>query len=357
MSKKPLSFYSKFKRNTGALIGSFIILLACIVAVFAYALAPDDSPYANRMILELATVSPGHEQSVIEIKPIHENAVSVWDHWVSGKPNAVRYIPISSFTEIGDTIYAQKTIDIGISEPIVISKTISGQTAKIKKIKFLLGSDRFGRDIWSRLLLGTRVSLGVGSVAVLISVLIGFLLGAFAGYYRGRIDAVVSWLIQVVWSLPSVLLVFAITMALGKGLWVVYVAVGLTLWVNVARLVRGQVLSIREMSYVEAARAMGLSSLTILFRHILPNLAGPLIVVAAGNFASAILLEAGLSFLGIGVQAPQPSWGLMIKEHYNFLITQKPLLAIIPGIAIMLLVLAFNLVGNGLRDAFDVKGG
>jgi peptide/nickel transport system permease protein len=118
-------------------------------------------------------------------------------------------------------------------------------------------------------------------------------------------------------------------------------------------MVRGQVMSIREMNYVEAARAMGVSSFRILYRHIIPNISGPLIVIAAGNFASAILLEAGLSFLGIGVQSPQPSWGLMIKEHYNFLITQKPLMAIIPGLTIMLLVLAINLTGNGLRDAFD----
>ena len=202
-------------------------------------------------------------------------------------------------------------------------------------------------------MLGARVSLGVGIIAVFISTIIGLFLGSLAGYYRGRTDAVISWLIQVVWTLPSVLLVFAITLSLGKGLWVIYVSVGLTLWVNVARLVRGQVMAIREMNYIEAARAMGLSSVRIIYKHILPNISGPLIVVAAGNFATAILLEAGLSFLGIGVQPPQPSWGFMIKEHYNFLITQKPLLAIIPGVAIMTLVLAFNLVGNGLRDALD----
>ncbi|HMP88439.1 MAG TPA: ABC transporter permease, partial [Lacibacter sp.] len=221
---------------------------------------------------------------------------------------------------------------------------------------FWLGTDKFGRDILSRLLIGTRVSLGVGAVAVLLSLTIGIFLGALAGYYRGRTDALVMWLVNVVWSMPTLLLVFGITLALGKGYWQVFFAVGLTLWVNVARLVRGQVLALRELSYVEAARAMGFSQARIIIRHILPNILGPVLVIAAGNFATAIVIEAGLSFLGLGVQPPQPSWGLMMKEHYNFIITNNPVLALAPGLAIMLLVLAFNLLGNGLRDALDVRG-
>jgi peptide/nickel transport system permease protein len=127
------------------------------------------------------------------------------------------------------------------------------------------------------------------------------------------------------------------------------------MWVSVARLIRGQVMAIKEMEYVLAARALGLKDSRIILRHILPNILGPVLVIAAGNFATAIIVEAGLSFLGIGIQPPQPSWGLMIKENYNFIITHNPLLALIPGFAIMLLVLAFNLLGNGLRDAVDVK--
>jgi peptide/nickel transport system permease protein len=151
------------------------------------------------------------------------------------------------------------------------------------------------------------------------------------------------------------LLVFAITLLLGKGFWQVLIAIGLTMWVNIARIVRGQVLAQREMEYVEAARALGFSSFRIILKHILPNVMGPVLVVAASNFASAIVIEAGLSFLGIGVQPPQPSWGLMIKENFNFIITHNPMLALAPGFAIMLLVLAFNLLGNGLRDALAVK--
>jgi peptide/nickel transport system permease protein len=163
------------------------------------------------------------------------------------------------------------------------------------------------------------------------------------------------WLVNVTWSIPTLLLVFAITMALGKGFWQIFIAVGLTMWVSVARLVRGQVMAIKEMEFVEAARALGFKNSRIIIRHILPNVLGPLMVIAAGNFATAIIIEAGLSFLGIGIQPPMPSWGLMIKENYNFIITHNPLLAVIPGIAIMILVLAFNLLGNGLRDALDVK--
>jgi len=220
---------------------------------------------------------------------------------------------------------------------------------------YLLGTDNFGRDILSRIIIGTRVSLSVGLIAVIISLSIGVFLGAMAGYFRGRTDDIIMWLVNVLWSIPTLLLVFAITLLLGKGFFQVFIAVGLTMWVNVARLVRGQVLAVRELEYVEAARALGYKNGRIIFRHILPNIAGPVLVIAASNFASAIVIEAGLSFLGVGVQPPQPSWGLMIKENYNFIITNNPVLALAPGIAIMLLVLAFNLLGNGLRDALDVK--
>jgi oligopeptide transport system permease protein len=222
--------------------------------------------------------------------------------------------------------------------------------------KFFVGTDKYGRDILSRLIIGTRVSLSVGLITVLISLSVGIFLGAVAGYFRGRTDNIVMWLINVIWSIPTLLLVFAITLLLGKGFWQVFIAVGLTMWVNVARLVRGQVMVTKELQYVEAGKVLGFSHFRIIARHILPNIFGPILVIAASNFASAIVIEAGLSFLGVGVQPPQPSWGLMIKENYNFIITQNPMLALAPGFAIMLLVLSFNLLGNGLRDALNVRG-
>jgi len=159
----------------------------------------------------------------------------------------------------------------------------------------------------------------------------------------------------VVWAIPTLLLVFAIALALGRGFWQIFVAVGLTMWVDAARVIRGQVMSLREMLYIEAARSLGFSHFRTILLHILPNVLGPLMVVAAANFATAILIEAGLSFLGIGVQPPTPSWGGMLSENYGYIIGANPFLAIIPGLAIMLMVLAFNVVGNGLRDALDVR--
>ncbi|MBE0640953.1 MAG: ABC transporter permease, partial [Bacteroidales bacterium] len=195
----------------------------------------------------------------------------------------------------------------------------------------------------------------VGFISVMISLILGIFLGSVAGYFKGWVDDLIVWIINVVWSIPTLLLVIAITFALGKGFWQVFVAVGLTMWVEVARVVRGQVLSIREKEYVEAGRALGYSNSRLIFKHILPNVMAPVIVISAANFASAILLEAGLSFLGIGVQPPMPSWGTMIRENYAYIILDKAYLAMLPGLAIMTLVLAFMILGNALRDALDVR--
>lgn len=160
---------------------------------------------------------------------------------------------------------------------------------------------------------------------------------------------------NVIWSLPSLLLVIAISFALGKGFWQIFIAVGLSTWVDVSRLVRGQVMALKEAEFVEAARALGFPTFRILTRHMLPNIAGPVLVIASANFASAILLETGLSFLGFGAQPPMASWGGMIKENYGYIVMDAAYLAILPGMAIMLTVYAFNLMAIGLSDAFKVK--
>ena len=349
--------WRRLKKNKAAIAGMVVIAAAFIIAVFAYFVSPDSSPNANRMIVEIGGRKPGFRQQFFLLPKEGMIAKqSFFERVLSGKNDIYEFIPIQGYVWRTDSVIVNKYIDESITERIAYPITSSdNENKQIVLKKFLLGTDKYGRDILSRLIIGVRVSLAVGLVTVLLSLLIGVFLGSVAGYFRGRTDDVIMWFINVVWSIPTLLLVFAITLVLGKGFWQVFIAIGLTTWVNVARLIRGQVLGIKQLEYVEAGRALGYSSARIIARHILPNVMGPVIVIAASNFASAIVIEAGLSFLGVGVQPPQPSWGLMIKENYNFIITQNPMLALAPGFAIMILVLAFNMLGNGLRDALHVK--
>ncbi len=355
--------YKRLKKNKGAMFGLCIIFIALFVSLFGYIIAPDNSPNADLQTVEIQAKKLGYTQQFLKIYDDVSLPETSWFTKISsGKKNNYRIIPISNYTIKNDSLLINKFIDddTSVVQYYSINQLTKNQPTHLTKKniivkKYWLGTDKFGRDILSRLIIGTRVSLAVGLIAVVIAVSIGIILGALAGYYKGKTDAVIMWIVNVTWSIPTLLLVFAITMALGKGFWQIFIAVGLTMWVPVARLVRGQVLAVKELEYVTAAKALGFTNFRIIIRHILPNILGPILVLAASTFATAIIVEAGLSFLGIGVQPPQPSWGLMIKENYNFLITNNPLLALIPGFAIMLLVLAFNLLGNGLRDAVDVK--
>ncbi|MGB0176704.1 MAG: ABC transporter permease [Owenweeksia sp.] len=338
-----------------------IIFFAFFVSVFAYFLIPDHSPYANEMHLSLANKNPGFEVQVLKVPYEEIPETGFIDRLINGSQPAYNVIPIQDYqlteTEIIYTEYAGED-EAGAEKRIPLGKFQPGgfkESEVVTKRSYLLGTDKYGRDLLSRILLGARVSFAVGFISVLISLLIGIPMGALAGYYGGWIDKVVMWFINVVWSIPTLLMVIAITLALGKGFWQVFIAVGFTMWVEVARIVRGQVLSIREKEYVQAARVLGYGDRQIIFRHILPNALAPVIVISAANFAAAILIESGLSFLGIGAQPPMPSWGGMIKDHYAYLIVDKAYLAIAPGVAIMLLVLSFMMLGNSLRDALDVR--
>ncbi len=324
------------------------------------------------MIVEIGAKPPGFGKYFLRMPRtgvVREK--TFWSALFTGREPREQLAPVNHLLFRNDSFAIVHYIDDGIQDTLLyglntlipIDKRSLSLNEKRELIgeeffeyrHFWLGTDRYGRDILSRLLIGTRVSLGVGLVAMILSLSIGVFFGAIAGYYRGRMDQIVMYLINLLWAIPTLLLVFAITLTIGKGLLQIFIAIGLTMWVSAARLIRGQVLVLREMDYIKAAQTLGLSDLRIIFHHILPNIAGPLMVIAASNFATAILIEAGLSFLGIGVQPPMPSWGLMIKEHYNFLVTNRPALALIPGVAIMLLVYAFNILGNALRDVLDVK--
>ena len=353
----------RFRKNKLALAGGLFILGTFLVACFAYLLAPDQTQYADLQTVEIQARPPGYRQLFFRepesyTEPSWSSRLEAAFWGIKQKP---RLLPVHGYTVHGDSLILNLWVDEGAGKQQYYSLHALQQiqpgsvTDFFITRRYWLGTDKFGRDVLSRLLIGARVSLGVGCIAVFISLLLGLFLGAFAGFYRGKTDNLIQWLLNVTWSIPTLLLAFAFTLALGKGFWQIFVAVGLTMWVPVARLIRGQVMALKQQEFVLAARALGFSDFRILFRHILPNCMGPLMVLLAGNFASAIIVEAGLSFLGIGIQPPQPSWGLMMKEHYNFLITHQPFLALIPGMAIMLLVLAFNLVGNGIRDALDVK--
>ncbi|GAB2839116.1 ABC transporter permease [Ferruginibacter profundus] len=354
--------WKRLKKNKGALLGLFIISIAVLLAILGYVIAPDNSPNADLQTVEIQAKKPGYTQQFLKI-PERKYWAGTWiDHLFNGEKNHYKLIPINGYKIKNDSLLINKFIDEDTSviqyysiDQLTLNHPENLVAQNIITKKYWLGTDKFGRDILSRLIIGTRVSLAVGLIAVLISLTLGIILGALAGYFKGWVDEVVMWLVNVTWSIPTLLLVFAITLAMGKGFWQIFIAVGLTMWVSVARLVRGQVMAVKELEFVQAAKALGFTNFRIIVKHILPNILGPILVIAASNFATAIIVEAGLSFLGIGVQPPQPSWGLMIKENYNFIITHNPMLALIPGFAIMLLVLAFNLLGNGLRDAVDVK--
>lgn len=306
------------------------------------------------MHLEIHSKKPGFSVVMLTIPSDQKVSQSFLSKVFYGKKNLDTEIPIKSY-EVKNEVLEYVNYTDGFTKSISLDLINNQPDEYIQQRTFYFGTDKYGRDLLSRLIIGTRISFFIGFIAVFISLLIGISLGAVAGYFGGKIDNFIMWIINITWSIPTLLLVIAITLALGKGYWQVFIAVGLTMWVKVARVVRGQVMSTKQQQYVEAAKALGFSNLRIIFKHILPNIMAPVIVISAANFAAAILIESGLSFLGIGAQPPTPSWGAIIKNHYNYIILGKPYLAVIPGLAIMLLVMAFMLIGNTLRDTLDVK--
>ncbi|MDP2918959.1 MAG: ABC transporter permease [Dehalococcoidia bacterium] len=220
--------------------------------------------------------------------------------------------------------------------------------------KHPMGTDELGRDAFARLLYGARTSLSVGIFTQFIVIVIGLPIGAISGYAGGKTDNFIMRFVDVMYAFPDILLIILLRSVLGGSIYMLFLAIGLVAWVGVSRLVRGQVLSLKSRDFVSAARAMGGMGNYITWRHLLPNSLGPVIVSITFNIPRAIFAEAALSYIGIGVQPPTPSWGAMIRDGYN-LIFAKPHLIIFPAIAIALLLLAFTFLGDGLRDALDPK--
>lgn len=345
--------WKRFKREWEGMISLGFILLVVLVSILGYLITPDSTPHCNHQQLEIALRKPGFSVEMLQVKQnIEVEKVNFLQKMLNGQPNAYQTVPISKSIDAGDSLRVQLFEQ---ADWVSYAKADLANTPIVRQ-KFRLGTDRYGRDVLSQLMLGTRVSLAVGFLSIFIALVIGITVGAIAGFYRGKVDDVLTFIINVVWSIPTLLLVIAISFALGKGFWQIFIAIGLTMWVDIARVVRGQVISLREQDFVESGKALGYSNLRIIFKHILPNITGTVIVISASNFSSAILTEAGLSFLGLGVQPPMPSWGMMMKENYAYIVLDKAYLAIVPGIAIMLLVLSFMLIGNALRNAMDVRG-
>lgn len=407
ISRSPFYYVKKrLLRNIPAVFGLSIILISILISILGYSIMPDKTPYADNRIEEISKQGPGFSAQILKVrKNLKIKKRNYFMQVLYGQESEYKAIAIERY-EIDEenlAVYAEvyssggvktgfflidvvKQIYIGSSDKLpegslnnyrydttkqeVVYLDLNENLHRISKEELIkefkaqclttrtywLGTDKAGRDMLSRLLFGVRISLGIGLISVTISFIVGVFLGSMAGFFGGWVDSFILWFMTVVWSIPGIMLVIAISLALGRGILVAFIAIGLTTWVEIARVVRGQIMSIKQKLYVEAARAMGMRNHRIIIRHILPNIIGPIIVIMTSNFASAILTEAGLSFLGLSAQPPMASWGVMVNEGFGLITAQGGFyLVFFPSSCIALMVLAFNLFGNGLRDAYDPK--
>ncbi len=321
-------------KDPGIIIGLSFVLLIAILGIFAPWIAPQ-AP--NSQTLEFRHKPPGFSGKVLNYR------------LAPGLPYIT--IAIKNISIENDHVIVTDKLDR--QQQIAITNLEGGRfETGIKSITFWLGTDQFGRDILSRIIHGARISLTIGFSASLIALVIGVILGALAGINGGRIDTIIMRLTDIMFGFPTLLFLIGITAAMEPSLNVVFMAVGLVTWPGMARLVRGQVLQLKHMEYVQSAKALGFSKTTILLKHILPNSLAPIIVTFTLGIAGAIMAEASLSFLGLGAQPPTPSWGAMINSSKDFL-RIAPWASLAPGTAIAMAVLGFNLLGDSVRDLLD----
>lgn len=328
------SVWIQLRANAAAMFGLSLITIIVGIGVLAPLFTSAD-PVSQ--ILEFRNLPPGSSGEVLIFK------------FDPGLPEQI--VPVNSVHIEGDIVHYRDRIDRSFT--LELSRVVKGDKKKLSSRRFyLLGTDHFGRDIWSRLVHGARISLVVGFSASTLSLFIGILLGAVAGYRGGLIETVIMRFTDIMFGFPTLLFLIGITAAFEPSLTVVFCAIGLVTWPGMCRLMRGQVLKVKEEPYVLAAKSLGYGTARILWRHVLPNCLAPVIVTYTLGIAGAIMAEASLSFLGLGAQPPTPSWGAMINEGKDFL-RIAPWISLCPGIAIAMTVLGFNLLGDGLRDALD----
>lgn len=363
--------FKRLKRDSLAMVGGAIIIMLILLALFAKFISPYDpniqfnnGTTAYGMPLPLGTYSKKIEaarENAAEEFTVRSSIVftdknggtvyrTVGNTRVKKGVNKVEF-PVSPISLKEAQIAAFSGIEMTTSD------RVNKKFTYLKLINdkyFVLGTDSDGRDSLSRLIWGAQVSLQVGILAIGVATIIGVIMGLISGYFGGLADLIIMRFTDIMMSIPDLLLVMAIVAIKGPSLWIIIMSIGIVSWTGIARIVRSQVFTVKEMEYIEAAKAAGSTDSPILFKHLLPNVIAPVIVVATMGIAGAIMTEASLSFLGFGVKAPTASWGSMVNEGLGFF-RDAPWVPIIPGVAIAIAVFAFNLFGDGVRDAIDPK--